>query len=78
MRSAFGQRVLLEAAQHRMMMKAAKASPVRERQHVQKPGISGGKSRSAQSMEALEARLAATGSEADGWNLLQARMNRRG
>jgi hypothetical protein len=77
-RSAIGQRTMVDAARYHAIKNAPKAVPTRQPQSVQKPGISGGKSSAALSMEALEARLAATGSEADGWNLLQARMNRRG
>jgi hypothetical protein len=75
--SALGQKVLFEAVQYRVMQKAAKAFPTRQAPPVQKPGTPSSKSRSQQSMEALERRLAISGSEADGWALLQAKMRGR-
>jgi hypothetical protein len=55
----------------------AKPRPVAPARSVVKPGAPSGKGRSQMGLESLEQRLSASGSEADGWALLSARMNRR-
>jgi hypothetical protein len=77
MRSAFAQKVMLDAARYRLLQNASRAIPTRSVPPVQKPGIPSSKSRAQQSVEALERRLAMSGSEADGWALLQAKMRNR-
>jgi hypothetical protein len=77
--SSLGQRVLFEAAQYRLMQKAAKAIPTRQAPRVQKPGNNEGRlSRAEQSLAALERNLANSGSEKDAWALLSAKIRSRG
>jgi hypothetical protein len=68
------QRALLDAGRYHAMKNAPKAIPARERPPVQKPGAGPGPSAREVSLSRLEARLNQTGSETDGWALLQARM----
>jgi hypothetical protein len=77
LRSAIGQRALIDAAKYHQLMNAPKAIPTRGRQQAQRPGS--GNSRSAReiTMGELESRLGRSGSEADGRALLQARMRNR-
>jgi hypothetical protein len=71
------QRALLDAGRYHALQRSAKAIPTRSVPNVQKPGVPSSKSRAQQSVEALERRLSVSGSEADGWALLQAKMRGR-
>jgi hypothetical protein len=73
-RSAIGQRLMIDAARGHAIKNAPKAVPTRQPQSVQRPGISGGRTSQSESMAQLERNLARSGSEADGWALLQAKM----
>jgi hypothetical protein len=73
-RSAVGQRTMIDAAKYHALMNAPKAVPTRQPQSVQRPGISGGRSSRDESIAQLERNLDRSGSESDGWKLLQARM----
>jgi hypothetical protein len=73
-RSSIGQRTILDAARYHAIKNAPKAVAVRDRQSVQKPGISGRASAKEESMAQLWSNLNRSGSESDGWALLQAKM----
>jgi hypothetical protein len=78
-RSAIGQRTMIDAAKYHALQKSAKAIPTRSVPSVQKPGTTAPRQSRAEANEAqLMARLQASGSEADGWALLQSRMKSRG
>jgi hypothetical protein len=77
LRSALGQRALIDAAKYHQLMNAPKALSTRpQARSVQRPGSGNSKSSRDVTIGELESRLARTGSEDDGWALLQARMRR--
>jgi hypothetical protein len=74
-RSAKAQQIVMDAARYHAIKNAPKAVATRPSSHVQRPGsASVGKSSKDVSLAALEAKLNRSGSEADAWAYLQARM----
>jgi hypothetical protein len=76
LRSAIGQRALIDAAKYHALMNAPKAVATRGQQHVQRPGSASSKSAKALSVEGLQAAFDRNPSEENGWKLLEARSRR--